>query len=367
MHILALVTDAFGSSGGIAQYNRDLMTALAAQEIVNRITILPRYGENQNLPNKIEQLPKKEGKIGYAFKTILFSYNKKPDQIFCGHINTLPLAWLVAKLTGAPIWLQLHGIDAWQSPPLLIQRLVEKVDFVTCVSRYTRRKFLSWAKIDPAKVKVLPNTVSEQYQEQYQPKETGGLRKKLGLEGKQVILTVGRLSRAEQYKGHERIIRALPELKKEREDVYYLIAGDGDDKQRLEALSQELNLTNSVKFLGKVTDAQLAELYSMADLFAMPSTGEGFGIVFLEAMASGTPALGLNVDGSIDPLQDGRLGIVTNEEELGKSLLTALSEKEGDSKHLANQVRNTFGQQKFREHVGRLFETHLVNKNFEST
>lgn len=353
MKVLALMTDAYGGFGGIAQYNRDLLDAVSAIEGIESVVSIPRLQPQSNmvLPVKLIEYPVSRNVVLYIYKCLRMAFRVKPDLILCGHINLLPVAGLLKRLFGVPVWLQLHGIDAWQSPSSLIQRVIEKVGLVTCVSRFTRRKFLSWANIDPAQVKVLPNTISEQYQ----TRGAGELRKKLGLEEKKIILTVGRLSVMEQYKGHDRIIRALPDLIKNQANIFYLIAGDGDDKQRLEALTEELNLKDNVKFLGKVPNKQLAELYSMADLFAMPSTGEGFGIVFLEAMISGTPALSLDCDGSVDPLQDGLLGIVTNEKNLGNALLAALNEEKTKDAQLANKVESIFGQSKFRKQVRQLF------------
>jgi len=91
----------------------------------------------------------------------------------------------------------------------------------------------------------------------------------------------------------------------------------------------------------------------------MPSTGEGFGIVFLEAMAQGTPALGLNEDGSSDPLQDGQLGMVAKKETLCKEILKVLNSS--PDKDLATRVQKTFGKQNFNQHVNDLFEIFFLN------
>jgi len=115
---------------------------------------------------------------------------------------------------------------------------------------------------------------------------------------------------------------------------------------------KKLGVTEHVSFLGKVEDEKLKQLYKTADLFAMPSTGEGFGIVFLEAMSQGTPALGLNEDGSTDPLQDGELGIVATKETLCEEILNALNNKA--DKNLPEQVQKIFGKQNFNEHVSTL-------------
>ena len=85
----------------------------------------------------------------------------------------------------------------------------------------------------------------------------------------------------------------------------YVIAGDGDDRGRLEARARELALgPEIVRFLGYVPDEELPDLYRLADLFAMPSATEGFGIVYLEAAACGLRVLGGSTDGSSDAIRD---------------------------------------------------------------
>jgi phosphatidyl-myo-inositol dimannoside synthase len=90
-------------------------------------------------------------------------------------------------------------------------------------------------------------------------------------------------------------------------DVKYLVIGRGDDRPRLEQLAQNLNISDRVIFAGFIANEALADHYRVADAYIMPSQ-EGFGIVYLEAMACGKPVISGDADGSADPLQDGRLG-----------------------------------------------------------
>ncbi len=350
MKIIALVTDAFGAEGGIAQYNQDFLTALAIQSDVVDLRVLPRNGVSEKVPDNIEQLSSQQSTWLYTVISLWRAVKYKPDLVFCGHLNFLPLAWLISKLIGIPIWLQLHGIDAWERPNGVTGRLAEKVNLVTCVSRYTRRRFLSWANITHSNVKILPNTISKFINHQKDPV----FEESLGIKGKKTLLTVGRLSASECYKGHDRIIACLPRLLKQEPNLIYLIAGDGDDRTRLEELVAKNEVSSCVKFLGNISGEQLSNLYSVVDLFAMPSTGEGFGIVFLEAMAAGTPVLGLDCDGSVDPLRDGNLGTVATEENLCEVLLNALNAP--PSKNLSKRVQDIFGKKQFEIHVQQLLQ-----------
>jgi len=123
-----------------------------------------------------------------------------------------------------------------------------------------------------------------------------------------MILTLGRLATSEQYKGIDEILEAMPSLLKLYPNLLYVIAGDGDDKKRLIEKVSSLNLNLSVKFLGFVPEESKADLYRSADVFVMPSRGEGFGFVFLEALACGTPVIASTKDGSLEAVRYGELG-----------------------------------------------------------
>jgi phosphatidylinositol alpha-1,6-mannosyltransferase len=325
--VLALVSDAFGGQGGIAQYNRDFLTSLARCDWVNDVIVLPRLaaGAVGTLPPGVRELRPVRNKVAYSLAALLTARRHRPvDLVFCGHLFMAPLAAAIARLLRAQLWVQVHGIEAWHELSGMHRRSVESATLVTSVSRYTRRRLLEWVAIDPARVKVLPNTVELRYHPGPKP---GYLLKRHAAGGKKVLLTVSRLARSEQYKGHDRVIRMLPRLLSEHPDTIYLIVGEGDDRSRLEALARECGVVDKVQFVGLVPPKQLPDYFRLADVFVMPSTGEGFGIVFLEAMASGIAVIGGGQDGSKDALCDGALGTLVdpeNFEELASAILSAL-------------------------------------------
>lgn len=340
---LALVTDAFGGVGGIAQYNRDLLTGLVRSNVVPLIDVLPRYGLRGSVtPNGIRQVEPYTSRIGYVIAAISL-LTIRPPLIFCGHLHLAPLAALTAKMTGAKLIVQMHGIEAWQEPNKFRKKSVEAADLVLCVSRYTRRAVLRWATIAPEKVVVIPNTVGDCFT----PGDGEDLREELKICGKKVLLTVGRMDSGERYKGHDRIIAVIPRLIAEGYDIVYVIVGEGDDRPRLEELAAKAGVSERIKFLGLLESGRLVDAYRMADLFVMPSTGEGFGIAFLEAMACGTPALGLDVAGATDALGDGKLGTLTSEPNLPTAIVHALARAKPDRYALAAAVRLRFGREVF--------------------
>lgn len=311
MKILALVTEAYGGRGGIAQSNRDLLEALAAAPAATLVRVVPRLAtDGFTAPAKIRQTRPVRGRIAYAASAALAAAAAGPFAlVFCGHAFMAPLAALVAAASGAPLWIHVHGIEAWDAPGAAVRRAFERASLVTAVSRYTRARLLEWSRLAPERVRVLPDTVEERFTPGPKPP---ALLRHYGLEGKKVLMTVGRMHPAERYKGHEELLRALPEILRRQPRTVYVIAGEGADRARLESVARDAGVSGSVVFAGRVENALLPEFYRMADAFAMPSRGEGFGIVFLEAAACGVPVVGGDRDGSRDALRDGRLGTMVD-------------------------------------------------------
>jgi phosphatidylinositol alpha-1,6-mannosyltransferase len=358
--MLALVTDAFGGRGGIAQYNRDFLGAVVSSGAVSSMTILPRLAPDRALPpDAIEQLPPRPGRIAYTLAALRTALSRSIGIVFCGHLYMAPLAALIARHAKARLIVQMHGIEAWPRPTRLQRAAVESADLVLCVSRYTRARVLSWAAIEPERVVVLPNTVGEAFT----LGDASALRAKWGVEGKRVLLTVGRMDARERYKGHDLVIEALPQLVAAGHDVIYVVLGDGDDVPRLQSLAVNLGVADRVRFMGEVGLETLVDAYRIADLFVMPSAGEGFGIAFIEAMACGTPALGLSLCGARDALGNGELGVAISEAELPAAIMRLLVQPRPNSHALAVTVRARFGRAAFAANVCgvilRLLPVHL--------
>lgn len=310
MRLLALITDGFGSTGGIGQFNRDLMTALSHSNRLTSAVALPRFGiPDAQIAHNVTQLPPLQNAAAFATRALQLAMSRRFDAVFCGHLYMAPLAAMIGRMIGRPLWLQVHGIEAWSRPGIALRRATAGAALVTSVSRYTRRRLLQWSDIAPERVRVLPNTVAASFQPRVR---SAKLAARLGLAGRRIVLTVGRMSSAERYKGHERVMAALPLVAHHYPDVAYLVVGGGDDLPRLNALAHSSGIGSRVVFTGAVPADELADYFALADVFAMPSTGEGFGIVFLQAAASGLPVIGCSSDGSRDALADGRIGPVVD-------------------------------------------------------
>ncbi len=346
--MLALITDGFGARGGIGRYNRDLLTALSLSPAISQVVALPRFGKaDATVPAKVSQLRAVPGRLGWSAAACRAAMRQRFDVVLCGHMNALPLAAGLARVSGARLWVQVHGIEAWDRRGPLARASLATASLVTSVSRFTRRRLLAWSDVPPERVRVLPNTYAGSFARRSPRRD---LVERYGLNGRRVVLTVGRIASTERYKGHDRIIAALPAVAERVPDVAYLIVGSGDDAPRLEALARDVGVAERVIFAGQVPDADIADHFALASVFAMPSTGEGFGIVFLEAAASGVAVIGGNRDGSADALADGAIGAAidpVNAEDLTAALAGALEGRQTGNPDAAHR----FAFSNFARHV----------------
>lgn len=359
--VLALVSDAYGGYGGIAQFNRDFLAALSACPQTEDILVIPRTGSAAagQMPTKVRQLAPPRGRVGYAVRTLQKVRNgSEYDLIFCGHLHLAGLAQLAARRARVPCWVHLHGIEAWEEPRGHLRRAVESADLVTAVSRYTRQRVLAWANVRPDRIKILPNTFrADVFSEQATMGEGNRILERHGLQGRDVILTVSRIDVTDHYKGHDKVIRAMNEVRIRHPDAVYVIVGRGDNREALQRLAAEERVMDSVRFLGPLADEELRALYRAGRLFAMPSTREGFGIVFLEAAASGLPIIAGNRDGSVDALADGELGTLIDPGDT-KGLVAAICEVlDRPRKSAVPEALARFASINFNAQVTRLVES----------
>jgi phosphatidyl-myo-inositol dimannoside synthase len=319
MRILMLLHEAFGGRGGIAKFNRDLITALCAHPDVSTVTAIPRLAVDPpgDLPPKLSYpTVGLMGKARWFLRVGIAALERKPyDLILCGHINLLPAAFAVHRFNAAPVALIIHGIEAWhRTGRRVTDTLAGRIDFLISVSQVTRSRFFAWSGTETPSV-ILPNTVDT---DDFTPGAPDpALVQRWGLADRRVVLTLARLEARERYKGIDEIIDILPSLVTEFPDLVYVIAGDGSDRPRLEVKVRERGLAGHVVFTGYVPEAEKRDLYRATDVFAMPGHGEGFGIVYLEAMACGVPVIASTMDGSREAVRDGMLGPTVNPSDAG--------------------------------------------------
>jgi glycosyltransferase involved in cell wall biosynthesis len=331
MHFYFLVPNLFGFKGGIQVYSAFLIQALQKHYPDAAYDVFLKYERRAPLPSeRTSFLPQTQfhcfseqvydtRRWQRRFKTIRSCAKimqaamwQRPQLLVLTELNYyLVVCQWIKRLLGIPYWVVVHGLEAWDLKNSAYKAALQTADRVVAVSHYTRDRILREGYLDPAQISVLPNTFDAS-QFQVKPKPDY-LLQRYGLSPEQpVILTVTRIQRFAQYKGYDKILRALPAIRQQVPNVRYVLAGKGDDLQRVQALIQSLGVQDCVTLAGFVPDAELSDHYNLCDVFAMPSKNEGFGIVYLEALASGKPVLAGNQDGAIDPLMGGELGCLVN-------------------------------------------------------
>lgn len=211
--------------------------------------------------------------------------------------------------------------------------VISKVNKIIAVSE-AAKKFISYFTQKDAV--VIPNGVSIK---KFHPVDKYLAREKVGLDGNPIILYVGRLV---PKKGVDVLIRSMKEVVKSYPHALLVIAGSGKMMPLLKTLVRIAGLEKNILFLGFVGENLLPYLYNSADVFALPSiTAESFGIVLLEAMASGLPIVASNVGGIAEVLEKGKYGLLVepgNSKELTKAIITVL-ENENLRNELAKEGR----------------------------
>ena len=327
MRVLVLTTDAYGGHGGIALYNRDVIDALALMPEVKEIVVIPRTMplKPEGIPAKVRFLQEVAGSKFRFIKAALAAATGKFDLVICGHINILALAVMINKKLRAPIVLMVYGIDVWQSPYRLAKFWSTKVNAIWSISEITTERMMAWAGIAKNKFVQLPNAI---HLDRYGlADKRPDLLQRYGLENKKILMTLARLPSVERYKGVDEVLEAMPDLLKQEPALRYLVVGDGDDRPRLQDKATSLGLENQVVFTGFIDEAEKADHFRLGDVFVMPGRGEGFGFVFLEALACGVSAVGSQLDGSREALMQGELGELvdpTSQTSIQAGILSAL-------------------------------------------
>lgn len=259
----------------------------------------------------------------FALKILLYGLLQQPDLIITTHLNFTPAAYWLKRFAGIPYWTVAHGVEAWNIQRPALKRGLRHADRILAVSHYTRDRLLAEQNLDPQKVSLLPNTF-DATRFKIAPKSSGLLARYRLNPNTKIILTVARLDSSERYKGYDKILTALPLVLNSIPNLHYLLVGTGNDRPRVETLINTLNLQHFVTLAGFIPDEELVDYYNLCDVFAMPSKGEGFGIVYLEALACGKPVIGGNRDGAIDALRSGKLGALVDPDRVSEIATTLI-------------------------------------------
>jgi glycosyltransferase involved in cell wall biosynthesis len=354
-------------TGGIQAFSRFFVKALREglpdrpmRVFVRNETLAPGdslLGQGIDL-HTFEKLPPRMRSHALAASASYHALRDRPACMLSTHMHFFPPMRAVRAVTGAPYGGVLHGIEAWRIRSHVRLRGMQEADKLLAVSQFTRDHVVRESQVRPERISVFPNTFdAARFAPGPKPER---LMQKYGLRPDQpVLLTVSRLALSERYKGHWQVLISLKRILQQIPNAHYLVVGTGDEISHLRAGVRMLGLERHVTFAGFVSTEDLPDHYRLCDAFVMPSTKEGFGIVFLEAAACGKPVIGGFLDGSYDALDGGRLGMLVDPHHpagIAAGILSVLQKTTenpllSDPSALSAAVKEQFGFQSFKRQL----------------
>lgn len=262
---------------------------------------------------------------------------RKAKLVLAAHPNLAPVARLLRFV--APRMKSIvctHGVEVWEPLPRMRRRALQKASLVLAPSQYTADHVKTDQGVLAERMRVLPWALDPQFEALVAGSAKTGVPQ--GFPKGRVILTVGRWLASERYKGMDTLITALPKLLTRWPELQLVAVGDGDDRNWLEDLAEECGVNMHVHFLSGLSYAQLAACYSACEIFALPSRGEGFGLVYLEAMACGKPVIGGAHGGAPEVIEDGKTGYLV---------------QHGDAVQLATSIETLLANPEIAREMGR--------------
>lgn len=279
----------------------------------------------------------------FAFSRRVLRLAAGCDRILCGHLHLLPLAMLAGRLNPRlRVAVVAHGIEAWEIPRWVRRWAQRRVERILCVSEFTRETML---RLDPgldrSRLTVVPNTVPATFL------AAGADAGASPAEPRLVCVT--RLSAADAYKGVDHLIAAFAKVAATLPEASLHIVGDGDDRPRLQALATSSPAAARIHFKGRISDEALFDELRACRAFVLPSEREGFGLVYLEAMAFGRPCIGAAAGGVPEVItpETGRLVPYGDTEALARTCIEVL-QATWEPERLRARARK-FAPDKFRE------------------
>mgnify|MGYP006288710315 CR=1 FL=1 len=260
-----------------------------------------------------------------------------PDIIHCQHIWVAPYA---ASKTEIPYIITAHGTDIKgfkkdKRYHHIAIKAAEGAEKIITISKYIHDSVKKHFPVKEEKLRMILNGFDENI---FHPKNlnkknvlSNYINKDLsGLDDINLINFTGKLT---DFKGVDLLLKAAEIYEKELDNVVTLIIGDGELRDQLEQLEEDLNLS-SIHFLGNLPQETVAELYSIADITVVPSRVEPFGLVALESLACGTPVIASKAGGLQDFINSevGRFFPMDDYQALASEIIGALKNNEKDEK-----------------------------------
>jgi len=343
--ILGLFSE-LGGVGGIQESGR--LTALALRDIARKngwstefLTLNDSHGPQVFRLNGTEVPYRGFGRSKMQFVRRGLLASRKTQIILAAHPHlAVPAAQMKLVAPNCNVITISHGIEVWTPLPWFRRLMFRRSDLLLAPSRYTADKLIDRQGVPADKVRRLPWPLSPEILRMAESR--ANLPLPPGFPEGLVVLSVARLDASEKYKGVDKLIECTAHLRSAVPNLHLVVVGGGSDLARHTQLARDLRVADCVHFFDKLSRAEIAACYARCDVFAMPSTGEGFGLVFLEAMAFEKPLIGAAAGGIPDVIEDGTNGFLVPTEDSfdGPAKLRQAMEK----LLCEDYLRATFGQ-----------------------
>jgi phosphatidylinositol alpha-1,6-mannosyltransferase len=292
---------------------------------IRRVAIKPKFLQAGKLPL-----------IPLFFAALKHGLRDNLKQIHCDQVQSGLVGYLLNKLLGKPYTVCTYGMEITGGGSQRLKSLVlRKASQIITISQFTKESLIKKLKVPEEKICLIPPGTDVNH---FQPGiDYQQVVEKYHLEGKRVILSVGRLNRDSRYKNFDSVIRIMPRILKKVPNAVYLIVGSGDDLEHLQDIAAQMGVSSRVIFAGQVSYADLPKFYNACQVFVMVSkdetaegktSGEGFGIVYLEANACGKPVIAGEAGGAREAAVDGYTGLLVspdNSEEIVNAVVKLLT------------------------------------------
>lgn len=346
--VLFVALDVAAGHGGMQRYCARVARALGETGGVRARTLALRDPRDRSGP--VEGFGRRKRRMIVRFLRLLV--RERPDAVIIGHVVLAPLVFVVRVLAPrAQVILLVYGIDAWHLPGILRRTAVRRVDDIVSISVLTAQRLTAAFGRVP-RITIVPPAVD--LDEMRTPRRArDGTR----------ILSVARMDAHDRPKGVDAVLRALPRVLKAVPDARYDVVGDGVLRAELEDLARALGVSDHVTFHGRLDGPALDDLYEAADVFALPSTKEGFGIVYLEAWLRHVPVVAGRFDAGAEVVAHGQTGFVVDPsaiDEVATAIVAlledqALREKLGSAG--AALIADFYDHERFRDDISSLLTT----------
>jgi phosphatidyl-myo-inositol dimannoside synthase len=261
------------------------------------------------------------GKARFSTATVRMA-GRGAEIVVAGHPNLAPVAQGAKFFSRkAKTVISAHGMEVWEPLSMVRRGALQRADLILAPTKDTANHLAQEQGVGRERIRVLPWALDPQFEDLVASKQR--LARPIGFPEGRVILSVGRWCADERYKGMDTLITALPKLLTEWPEAQLVLVGEGDDRGWLEQIADGRGVLRHVHFLSGLSYPEIAACYQASEIFALPSRGEGFGLVYLEAMAYGKPVIGGAHGGAPEVIDDGQTGYLVQHGDAGQ-LATSL-------------------------------------------